>query len=458
MLKLYSILYAFFCCSVCLCQTKEEVYRVDIFQVGQGDTPEQIARYWNSFAIDELQDIREIQSFQPTPQRLALIQDLEETLSPILSVKTGLYSGSVEQRAERQRIYLDALQDNVIAEEAFQTLGPDYCLQKTTEKLEYNLANLIKTNQEKNGRITSLFESDVIAERINLDDRQIQSIKSRTDKYSDSYVAKIKEFEDKILKLRERRWEKILNVLNSEQRKEVDRLVGRPLDWFLNQKQILAREMLANGVGSTWYSSKARDLIQNGIKLEAMKEHELDELDIVLFSPMVLYLLREPLVGRELELITDQKSEMVFDDVLKKVEAKVFGIDNPKNRLKELFDGKADYPKLLKDVLLPNQVSWLRQIEFQIRLDKKHDISGGVLDPRFISFLSLDDKNQQEIKSIVKDFEVESKLVIDELRKFQKKSIRELNVTVLSVLSDEQQQMIKKLVGKKFYLREFTKE
>ena len=112
----------------------------------------------------------------------------------------------------------------------------------------------------------------------------------------------------------------------------------------------------------------------------------------------------------------------------------------------ELLNKKVEYPKIIKDSLLDNQIELLRHLEVQI-LTSKYASSVGLLHPKFVEKLALSKEQQETMQSLADTYAKQAKLLLAFINEERAEIQKTFESDVESLLKEPQLKLYRQLTG-----------
>ena len=417
-------------------QSMEDVYETDFLQVERyGRERDTIARYWIQFAQE--QAVETEFTYPPLPvdendlkHRIrAELRQVSEISDQYAALSPGVQRDSVEQQLRA----MGSSQE--LAEKLFQVMGTEYCQGKLIEKNIRLLTEIENQKREQWHQMTSSLEFEPFANRLNLTSEQRADIQTELEKASEEFKQVLGKLLDDISMESKSRWKRLLRVLDAEDRQFTESRIGKPVEWHRSLRKQQIRMFLYDQYAKPVDAYPG--MLDESAAVERMLEINPPPKDAVLIDQLILGLIGEDIIWDELELIDTQRETMSpigqgeFDKP-------VYILTTPRKRFDELVNGTSEMPRVVEKILLPDQLEWFRQIEFQIRTEPKYDSTVGLLDPRVVKHLQLNDDQQKEMKGIGDEF-AETLRTSTEKIYAEKKRIEEDLESKLAELLDEEQ-------------------
>ena len=195
---------------------------------------------------------------------------------------------------------------------------------------------------------------------------------------------------------------------------------------------LLAADVLAQGPGR----GRGGFMPESNIRL-LMSEGVQEELDLVEDQVAEIEELNEQMRTEMREMFMGMRDQWQSED-------REAMFEKMRNKMKELNDS---FDSKTKEILLDHQMDRLQQIRFQSEARRRGGATGGNLPQSLIEKLKITDEQLEELKA--KAEEVKKKME-EKMAKLRKQAEEE----VLSVLSKEQQEQYKKLMGDTFQFQE----
>jgi hypothetical protein len=171
-------------------------------------------------------------------------------------------------------------------------------------------------------------------------------------------------------------------------------------------------------------------------------------------ASQTIHWLRNPQVQKEIELVDEQAKKIEalrkeFYEESRQMYSKLKGVDRAKyhEKQQELYKALAEKTdRRLKEILLPQQIDRLNQIQMQMQLRTYGNVSplfGGDL----LKELGITEDQQKKMQEaqVTANKEMQEKI-----RKFYEQARKERTEKVLDVLSKEQRTKLKKMLGADF--------
>jgi len=435
----------------CWAQTKREIYELDFLYKARAGTSERaVAIYWNQLAKQEVNVIQSGRSLLQGIEAQQKLADLRIALAPIYEMEElrSNLSGAEGQilLADHAALY----ESDEIAEKVFQVLGPEYCTRLALKRLNLDLEIKREEQVRDWSSVTTYLSNETFATLLEMSDKQKKDLKSELEKAENELKKTTTELLANLEAKSDRRWGDLLDILYAHQRKQAELLLGKPIEWFRLAKQpnsaIFDTWLSTGGVtnGSRSCEVKAAD----GRSSTEMSQDELSQHGIEFFDSLVLEMLFETQLWDEMEL-TEQQREELTKRIRKELNMNVLAMPDGAARFPQLLQGKATYPKTVRDFFVPTQLEWFRQMELQIRLGKKYDSTVGLLNPTMMQVLALDPSQKTELGKVGEKYAQEERTLIGELVMARQKIQDELSVKLVAIMTPAQLKLYEKHTGRR---------
>lgn len=286
-----------------------------------------------------------------------------------------------------------------------------------------------------------------LADRLELDADQKARLQSLRDSFSRWKIKWREELSDELSQLYREHCQRVVALLESQQRDRFNRLIGQPIAWFkipAQTRQALSDSSLGQQSGEFSSTSTRGDFRKaNEKRLQHNRETGDDIPEHIDYVLMVF--LEDQYFLNELDLSDEQTNSI--KRFVKNVRGFCqIGSAGYHERTAAIFRGDAMYPKPVMDALLPRQTEWLRQTELQVRLAYAY-ASCGLLSEELGRELGLSAKQRDQIADLTREFEQTA----NEKRKVHHERLLAEAQTcfrsMLDVLTPSQRKMYAELVG-----------
>lgn len=179
-------------------------------------------------------------------------------------------------------------------------------------------------------------------------------------------------------------------------------------------------------------------------------------------ASQTIHWLRNPQIQKEIELVDEQAKKIEalrkdFYEESRQMYSKLKGVDRAKYHEKQQEQYKAlaeKTDKRLKDILLPQQIDRLNQIQIQMQMQLR---TYGNVSPLMGGNLAKELGITQEQQKEMQEAQVAAnKQMQEKIRKFYEQARKERTEEVLRVLSSEQRAKLKKMLGNDFEWKPYT--
>ncbi len=403
--------------------------------------PAEVAKYWLNKALYEADG--GVKQFPPPPvDEESLKFRLQTELRTLLDLHEQLDStSSDDQKAVLQQLRV-ALSDYELAEKVFQMMGPEECQAKVLEGLAQHLVFINERQRTSWSQLVSDLEYAPLAGRLKLTDDQQAEIRVQVEKASLDFKHKIGKLTQELSDASSDRWKKLLRLLDSEQEKFAKTRIGKPIEWHRAIRKLELRRVTYEQFVKPHY--ELVPAIDEKRWMEQSIKNSPELRNAVFVEQLVHAMLGEEGIWDELELVADQREKLQsltqgrIDSEQGSTGMHLWIMPQPRMRFSGLLTGTSELPKKIDDILLPDQLEWLRQIEFQIRTEPKYDSTVGLLDPRVIKHLKLTDQQQAEMKVIGDEFAETLRSSTEKINVEKKRIEDELESKLADLLDKEQ--------------------
>ena len=341
-------------------------------------------------------------------------------------------------------------QNKKILDETLIEIGPELairCIQAN------NIQYLIAESRSKNYFDPSFLSIPRFREKMKLTRKQIEDVRSIELEQEIATKKAMDESFVEIRRLNRAKMDEFKKILSDEQTRLVDYLIGHPVNWQrlntalnenLNQRigECSNSNPDKTGFAFRMPTNKKLDivLVKNLKTIRDFEDNQIDYFNIMLFS-----LLSSEFFTDQVDISEEQGSKI--DVFLSKTAANsvLTGRFAP-TRFSELIEGQAEYPANIEEILLPQQLDWLRQTELQFFTGKNRS-TFGLLHPRMVKRLRITRNQEQGLSKIASEFDEKMKPLSDKIQA----TLAELGVDFarkkIRLLTDEDKMRFVRLVG-----------
>ncbi len=342
------------------------------------------------------------------------------------------------------------MSDEVIANDAFNRVGPDWCAQLVSRKLVSTLEDRFRHGEQTDrsfishpgfGKILGRSESQQakVSELTGMARSDLQHIRGNHD--------------DELQKLSISHWESPLEVLSAEQLEKAMELLGKPAFWFFSNlaPQFLQVDYRSGIGGTTVVSQKVLELERRlGKKYAAMTDDELAENDIELFDSLVYGMFFNETVWGKL-LLSDEQVSALKGEFRNQIMAQILVTpNNATQRMEDLLEGVIDYPPSLENFLHPPQREWFRQLELQIRLGSRFSSTAGLLSPEITDRLGVSTAQISRLADFAWAFEEKARQVSQAKSDGVSQRQQQLVIELLGLLDEPQRDLYQRYLYQRY--------
>ena len=441
--------------------TKESLYNLDIVRSGErAATTKSVANYWFEAGLREIQKLRSRKRGQFGFQAEKL-DKLETLYEEYQSLKVHKPDGSIDREASKlRRAFFDS---DRVAQQVFDILGPEHGMQVVLERNIYHLQMLKeRASLQDIGELQTVFSLPLFRKALQVEGEQTKEVEAVNKSCKEDYRSAVKMQMDALRNASQDRWHALLAQLNATQRGRAVRMMGEPVEWYRIEKQ---PEFRRHGVrpdgtanyGGGWNSGSIRELAKKMARgnerwfIDAPNE-EFEKLGYTCMDLLAYQMLFEKLLWDEMEFTQEQRKSLALKGKFRRklhVESKIVARPSGVQRFESLLDGKAKYPPEYHEFFLPDQLTWFRQIETQIRAGQKYDSSVGLLHPTIANYLELTGSQKIVMQKIAREFEERVRLIVEKIVAERQMAQHRLLERVFKILDPAQRKKFESLTGKK---------
>lgn len=326
---------------------------------------------------------------------------------------------------------------------AYGFVGQEKVLADLSKKMISRAKNKIQRSRGDAFSPSTILSERQICELLRLTEIQKDSVKSLITEFrSKLQVGSEDEFRQLEI-LYDDNYVNIAGELDDTQNEKFEAVAGKPVHWFRNANdKVVARLRsgiyLFQHVPAKLQGFKSAD----GRRVADLEPWEVRENGFEYLHGHVELMLKSPFVWDELELTLDQRNELRETKDYDAVSSGKFR----EKRLSELFSGRRNYPKALKEILVEEQMELLGNIEFQV-LTMEFFSSIGALHPEVDAHLELTKSQRESIQRISSRFMTAQKEILGKIELERVDLQARFENEILALLDDEQELLYQKLMG-----------